>query len=202
MDAKRAHRMKRQIDAMIDSSKQDATGLSGASKGFLQSMRKALNETVRDVNLGYKNVNERLSLGIQTIEDLDSAVGSTDLGAVSANEGLGTQLRKIMSNYASRPALIDSLDKLDATAKTMGLEFADNLKDLALFSNVLDRRFGNVAKTSLGGTMEQAATMAMRGDKVGMIGKVFGKAAEKMSNVSDLNAFEAMEALLKEGEQP
>lgn len=201
-DALRIHKLKRQMDAMIDSSKKSASGLSNAGKGFLMAMRKSFNDTIRPIHQGYAEVNDTLSKALQTIDDLDSSVGSLSLTGKSASEGLGTRLRSLMSNYTSRASLIDSLDQLDGTAAELGGNFPDDLKDLAMFANTLDERFGAVAKTSLAGQGEQVAAQLLRGDKIGLAGKLFGKGVEKVRGVSDLNAFESLEALLSEGTTP
>jgi len=201
-DALRAHKLKRQLDILIDFNKKSAEGLTDAGKKVLKSVRHELNQSIRAVDKDYANVNDTLSQSLDAFDQLDNAVGTIDIFGERSDAALGTRLRTLTSNYASRQKLENALDAIDNTVKNLGGIFNDDLYDLNMFANELDRRFGAVAKTSLAGQVEQATARAVReGPTRSMWEKgaeVAGKAAEKARGINDFNAFESLDALIIE----
>lgn len=211
VDALRFHHLKRMTDSLIDSSKKGATGLTGAGDRFLKRMRKGFNDSLREQlpdPSAYASVNDILSTSIDAINDIDNAVGTIDIASVNAQMGIGTKLRSLMSKAQNRQKLVDALAKLDKQSEYLGGYFPEDLSQLAKYADVLDERFGAnlTASTSFGGELAKAANQVTQGGArsagIGIIGKMFKGGADKVRGVSDLNAFEALESLLKEGNQP
>lgn len=200
-DALRAHKLKRQLDIMIDFNKKSAAGLTDAGRNVLKDIRRELNNSVRAVDPDYARVNDVLSQSLDSLGSLDKAVGSIDIFGTGANKALGTRMRALLSNQQGRVKIENALNSIDDVVANLGGKFDDNVKDLVMFSDALDDRFGTMAKTSLAGQTEQAVRQAMdQGVQRSMMQKgaeIIGKGTEKLRGVNDFNAFESMTDLLK-----
>jgi hypothetical protein len=228
VDALRAHNLKRQIDALVDWNKTPQRGLTASGQNVLKDVRYAINQSLRNADPQYARVNDVLSRSLQLFDELDSATASkiTVAKTLSDSRGLGTELRKLFSNYQSRQDLDNAIRSMDALAKEFGTSpsrevghyrpgaptasttptFNDSIVDLARFANVLDERFGATAKTSFQGVTEQAVKHGMRAATMGPIsaaGQAIGeevmKRASSMRGVNDYSAYRSMEDLLKKG---
>lgn len=199
-DAFRAHKLKRQLDNLIDFNKKSAQGLTKAGKDFAKSIRFELNSAIRDVNPQYAKINDELSASIQAMEAFQKRLGpSIDIFDKGAAAAVGQDLRGLLSNRKSRVGLENAVNSIDETAKALGGNFDVNVKNLARFANILDDRFGAVADTSLKGEVTGAITQAARG-KAGAIDLATQKAAElaeKLRGVNDKNALNTLTKILK-----
>jgi hypothetical protein len=201
-DALRFHKLKRQLDDMIDFKKKGAQGLSKAGEGVLKDLRAELNNSVRAVSPEYAKVNDILSSSLDMFDNLQKSAGtSIDLFGQGGGKALGTRLRSLMSNQQNRINLENSLSKLDDVAKNLGGRFNDDIGDLVRFANALDDRFGATARTSFRGDIEAANVQSLRGgvprtafEAAAAVGE---KGLEKLRGVNDFSAFNAMDDLLK-----
>lgn len=209
--ALRAHKLKRQLDTMLDYNKKSAGGLTDAGKNVAQSMRRSLNDAVRAVDPDYAAVNDTLSKSLGGMNDFERILGpSIDIWAPGSNKAIGQDLRGLLSNRKSRVKLENAVGQIDDLAKELGGNFNDNLGDLVVFSKTLDDQFGAAARTSLAGEMEAAGERTARklasGDVKGAaFDATFGAAAKKvkdMRGVNDQQAFRAIDALLKRNKSP
>jgi len=200
-DALSAHMLKRQFDTLIDFNKAPQQGLKGEGMRVLKDMRKQLNTIIREADDEYAKVNDTLSKSLDAINSLDDSVGSIDIFSEGADKALGTRLRALMSNQQGRIKMENAVNSVSDAAEALGGKFNDDLKDLAMFSNALDERFGAVAKTSFSGQTEQAARqVASQGIKSSIYqqaGEIASKGVEKARGINDFNAFNAMEELIK-----
>ena len=201
-DAVRMHKLKRQIDKMLDYRASSFGGLTDAGKGVAYDIRKALNDTLRDASPSYAEVNDRLSASLGAIEDIDRSMGSVDISGVEASTGVGSRLRALLSNQQGRAAMQASLNNLEASAETLGIKLNDDVKSLVMFADALDSRYGTTAKTSLAGQQaqagEQIARQAAAGDTSGIGINVITSGLKKAFGKSELDATEAMRDLLSE----
>lgn len=201
-DALRFHKLKRQLDDMIDFKRKGNQGLSKAGEGVLRDLRSSLNNSIREVSSDYAKVNDTISKTLDMFDSLQQSAGtSIDIFGKGGNKALGTKLRTLMSNTQNRINLENSLESLDGIAKSMGGRFNDDIGDLVRFANALDDRFGTTARTSFRGNIEAANVQAMR-DGVPRTAfeaasKFTEKGLEKLKGVNDFNAFNAMDDLLK-----
>lgn len=200
-DAMRFHRLKRQLDKMIDFRKKSAGGLTDAGKGVLKDLRRSLNDSLRAADQDYARVNDTLSSGLTALDDFQQASGrSIDIFGEGSSKAIGTNMRSLMSNRQTRVNLDNALNQLEDTAKSLGGVFDDNVKDLVMFADGIEDVFGATARTSLKGELESALKQTgQQGVKATAAQKVVEKAAEgaeKLRGINEFNAFEAMSDLL------
>ena len=204
VDALRAHKVKRQLDDLIDFRKKSSGGISEKGRNFAKAIRAALNQSVRDVSPRYAELNDRMSMSIRAMDDFDSAMGAQiDMFADSANTAVGTNLRKLLSNYAVRGKMLDAVQQLDDAAKELGGEFSDNLYDLTNFAKSMDVNIGTNVRGSFAGetktAVAQGVTEAVASPKMAMFRRVADKGAqmyEESRGVNPDNAYRALESLI------
>lgn len=201
-DALKAHRLKRQIDALIDFQKKSPIGLTEKGRSFAKSVRFSLNSAIRDVSPAYARVNDQLSTALDAMNEFQRALGpSIDIAKQGAEKAVGTDLRGLLSNRKTRIKLENSINNLDGAAKALGAEFKVNIKDLNQFANTLDDKFGATARTSLKGEVESVGRRLSQG-KSGAVDIVIGEAAKKaeqLRGINEKNALDTMQKLLKRG---
>jgi hypothetical protein len=200
-DALRMHKLKRQLDRMIDFRKKSAGGLTDAGKGVLRDIRTSLNQAIRSVNPDYARVNDIMSSSLTALDDFQKAAGTTiDIFGPGSDAIIGQKMRTLMSNNVGRINLENSVNQLNSVAAGLGAKFGDDIKDLASFANSIEDRFGVAAQTSLKGDIEGVITRAgQQGAKATLVQAVAGKVAkgaEKLRGINDLNAFRAMADIL------
>lgn len=205
-DALRFHKLKRQLDNIIDFKKKSAGGLSDAGRNVLKGLRASLNDSIREVNPDYARVNDVLSSSLTALDDFQKVAGtSIDIFGEGSAKAIGQDMRGLMSNRKSRVRLENSVNALDKVASDLGATFGDDIKDLALFANSIEDRFGAVAQTSFKGEIESAINRAgQQGAKATALQagvERVAKGAEKLRGVNDLNAFRAMRDILRTQEQ-
>ena len=227
-DALRAHNLKRQIDALVDYQKTPQKGLTQSGENILKDVRRALNDALRTSDPDYARVNDIISQSLQLFDQLDSATASkiTVKKTLSDSRGMGTELRKLFSNYQSRQDLDVAIRSMDDLAKKFAStsesrqlgpylggprsmtapNFNDSIVDLARFANVLDDKFGTVAKTSFEGAGARAVKFGMQAAQGGVTQAAARGAGEKaidvlnrMRNIDEYNAYRSIEELLKRG---
>lgn len=201
LDALRAHKLKRQLDNMIDFRKKSAGGLTEAGRKVAKSVRKSLNNAIRDVSDDYADVNDILSQSITTLDDFQKVLGpSIDVFKVGAEKAIGQDLKGLLSTRKTRIKLENSVNDLDSTAKSLGGKFNDDISDLVSFAEILDDQFGAIAKTGFKGQIGSAVKQAARG-REGIKEAVIEKgveAIEKARGINEQNAFKSIKELLKE----
>jgi len=203
-DALRLHKLKRQLDNMIDFKKKSPIGLTDAGKKVLKKVRASLNESLRATNPDYADVNDILSESLTSLDDLDNAVGTIDIFGKGSNKAIGQKMRALLSNQQGRIKLENALDGVEDTVTSLGGKFDDNVGDLVMFSDALNNRFGTTAKTSFAGQITQGVEEGARripslATKAGIAAggaKLAGKGLEKLRGVNDFKAFESLNNLL------
>lgn len=203
-DALRFHKLKRQIDNMIDFRKKSAGGLSDAGRNVLKDIRSSLNESIRGSSSEYARVNDIMSQSIGALDDFQNVAGSSiDIFGKGSNAAIGQDLRGLMSNRKSRIKLENALDGVEETAKNLGGKFSDDVKDLVLFANGLEDRFGAIAETSFKGEIEsairQAGTQGLASATKEKAFKAASERANRLRGINDFNAFKSMGDLIKKG---
>lgn len=209
VDALRFHNLKRQIDAIVDYGKSGKEGIPASGERLLKSIRRSLNESLRQVDPEYARVNDTISTSLKVFDDIEDSVGTKiDIFGPSADRAVGQQLRRLFSNTQARVAMEDALKQLDDVSRQFGGDFNNSAYDLAQFATNLDKRFGAVAETSLQGVMEsavnrgaQAATQGATMTVTQMAADFLKKKANEARGISDYNAMRAMEELLKRNAQ-
>lgn len=210
-DALRFHKLKRQLDELIDYRKSMQGGLTSSGRTVLKDVRRSLNDSLRLVNDDYARVNDVMSDVLTVFDDLDSVSGSrTNIFEAAAGQKLGQEFRKLFSNYGVRSDMVGALESLDKAASKYGGKFNDSVMDLAMFANALDTRFGPVAETSFRGEIlsaskkSQAEDAARRAAEQGLTRTVMDKvmgAYQEARGVNDEKAYGIMEQLLRRNGQ-
>jgi hypothetical protein len=202
IDAFRAHRVKRQIDSMIDFNKKSSEGLTESGRRFAKAVRASLNDSIREVSPKYAKVNDDLSMSIQALNAVEDSIGRRiDLFDTGANQAMGTEMRKLLSNYGTRQTLNNSLNQLDSAATNLGGTFNTNYRELNRFANVLDKRFGSVAENSFKGNIDSALDLnRLRSTSVkeAVVEKGLSAIADKFGP-NDQKALNVMNELLARG---
>lgn len=156
MDAYELHRMKRYIDEVVTHGK-NADGLSGKVEVVLKRLRKNLDTALDNKFEDYDAVNTQYADTITAIDDLQTATGSKiDIFSDSADKGIGTIMRRILSNATSRTEVLDAINNIDKASRRYGYDLDDDLLTQVLFVDELDRVFSPLARTSFQGQINQA----------------------------------------------
>lgn len=199
-DALRAHKLKRQLDTMIDFRSKESQGLTESGEKVAREIRTALNDAIRAVNDDYARVNDVLYKALGARDDLQRAIGpSIDLRAEGADKALGQELRNILSNNKSRVRIENALNTLDTTARELDGVFDDDIGAMIVFNRTLEDKFGATARGSLEGVQTSAFDRAMQG-REGIKQMAIDKAAktvEEMRNINDRQAFRVLDQLIK-----
>ena len=199
-DALRAHKLKKQLDSLIDYNKKAKDGLTDAGRNIAKSVRKSLNDAIREVDDDYMRVNDELSKSIGAMDDFEKVLGpSIDIWSDGAGKAIGQDLRGLLSNRKSRVKLENAMKGIDETARELGGVFDDDLGDLVVFAKTLDDKFGATARNSFSGEIQSGVKNAFRG-KEGAKDAVIDYVAKKVDearNVNDEYAFRSLDELLK-----
>lgn len=198
-DALRAHRIKRQIDTMIDFRKKEPKGLTESGEKFAESIRRALNQSIREVNPQYAKVNDDLSRALKSMNAFkDSMPRKVSFFDDNLEEAVGQDLRKILSNYSNRQGIINSIKSLDDTSKFFGGDFETDVNKLVLFNNTLDDRFGATARSSFKGDIE-SAIRSLRPTEIikEKASQAVIDAINGLRQANDEKAFNSMQELLR-----
>lgn len=201
-DAWRAHKVKTQIDKMIDYKKASLRGLTPTGQKFAKAMRSALNDEIREVSPRYAQVNDQLSGIIKTFEDLQTAVGpNANIFASNADESLGRVFRTLWSKNQKRDVLKQAVDNLENTAQNMGIKFNTNIKDLSQFAVTLEDSFGDVARTGFKAEVASGVNLGMDPKMAALkyAGEKVGEQVAKFRNINDTERFNVMTKILQRG---
>lgn len=198
-DALRAHRIKRQIDTMVDFRKKESKGLTESGENFAKTIRRSLNDSIREVNPQYARVNDELSRALESMNAFkDSMPRKVSFFDGNIEEAVGQDLRKILSNYSSRQGIVNSIKGLDDTAKFFGGEFDTDVNKLVLFNNTLDDRFGATARGSFKGEIESGIRTLRPTELIKeKASQAVIDSINKLRQVNDEKAFDSMQELLR-----
>lgn len=199
-DALRAHRIKRQIDTTVDFRKKVSGGLTDSGENFAKSVRRSLNDSIREVNPHYANVNDELSRALNSMNTFKDAMPrKVSFFADNIEEAVGQELRKLLSNYGKRQELRNSIKTLDDTSKHFGGEFDVDVNKLVQFNNTLDNRFGATARGSFKGEIESANIRSLRPTEIlkDKASQAVIDSINQLRQIDDEKAFDSMQKLLK-----
>tara|TARA_R110002126_G_scaffold16975_1_gene67160 strand:+ start:2631 stop:4721 length:2091 start_codon:yes stop_codon:yes gene_type:complete len=200
-DAYGVHTAKRYIDTQVDYGKRRANPLTQQAERVVKKLRRNLNTALGDEFPQYREANTKFSESLQALEDIQDAVGKkVNFESDRAGEAFGTALRKVLSNYASRNTIIDSIDRVETIAKKYGLKIKDDLMTQIIFVNEIDRMFGAVAKGSLKGVFEQGLRKGSdfaRSSAAEKAVMLVGRAGEAVRGINEENAIKAIEEILR-----
>jgi hypothetical protein len=201
-DGYRIHTAKRWIDNQVEYGKKSAGGLLGDTERAVKGLRRDLNESLRSASPEYAEANTKYSDALNALDSLKTSIGSkVDLDGQFVDKALGTEARKLLSNYQARVNMLTALDDLETVAKRYGMKINDSVANQILVANEIDRMFGAVAEGSFKGQIEQALTTgvkAARGNVVDAALDLAKGAIDRTRGINDKNAVAALRKLLNE----
>lgn len=205
VDALRAHKLKRQLDEMIDYKKSGQGMLTPTGERVAKSVRRSLNDSIREVSDDYARVNDTLSQSLDAINDFSDVLGpSINPFGEGAAKAVGNDLRGLLSNRKTRTKLENAVTQLDDVAKNLGGDFQDDIGDLVNFNGILQSRFGSTKRQSfageIGSEVKRTGQQLMQG-RGGLVERGLeeaGNIVEKARKINDQEAFKAVNKLLKE----
>lgn len=220
-DAYELHRLKRYIDENVSYGKA-GEGLTGRTEGVIKKLRSGIDSAL-DTNFPeYDRVNTRYSETRGLLDELNRLVssGSGD-ESVNFEKGLGTLLRRVLSNARSREPMLDLVSSMDSMAKKYsgpgkGIvpyegrpqgrlapaapELEDDILTQVLFADELDRTFGTNARTSLQGdvgkVIDRGVDVAAGGTLYGALADVAKAGIDKARGINEEGAMKAMRRLV------
>lgn len=205
VDALRAHKLKRQLDEMIDYKKSGQGMLTPTGERVAKSVRRALNDSIREVDADYARVNDTLSQSLDAINDFSDVLGpSINPFGENAFKAVGNDLRGLLSNRKTRTKLENAVTQLDRTAKELGGDFKDDIGDLVNFNGILQSRFGSTKRQSFAGEIGSEAARVGKQAAQGRSGmrdiaiEKTGEVVDKARNINDQEAFKSINRLLRE----
>lgn len=159
-DAYNVHKFKRAIDNMVVYG-DEKSSLNGTVERTVKKLRNGL-DTVLDNNFeAYNKANQDYSTTIKALGDIREAAGKrlkfNDDGAGSQ---LGVLSRGMLSTNKSKQQITNAILGLQDTANNYGANSKADFKNLVMFDNELDRRFGSHAPRSFGGEIQKSAATA------------------------------------------
>ena len=223
-DAYDLHRIKRYIDENVSYGK-SGEGLSGQVVNIIKRLRRGIDNALDTEFPRYNRVNTEYAETREVLDEVRRLVGSgSGQESVNFEKGLGTLLRRTLSNARSREPMLDLVSQMDNMAQrysrsggtqlvpyraTEGAlsvgskELDDDILTQVLFADELDRVFGTNARTSLLGDTTKAAE---RGAEA--IGRLSSQnvletmmeggrwAMDRVRGINEENAMEALKELL------
>ena len=195
-DAYSLHKMKQYIDEVVSYGK-NQKGLGGKTENVLSSLRSDISELLNSNFEHYSKANKDYSETINAINTIKSVSPRFDPRNLSKGY-LGTQMRKLTSNYANKDDMLDAINVIDQLAVKHGGVYGDNILTLNMLVDELNTVFGAQARTSIEGVFTKGAKQAARGDiKEVAIDKAVDL-AEDARGINEEGAFNAIKALLSE----
>lgn len=185
-DAASLHALKGQLDALINYRRSAANKLTPDGEKVVKALRREINTVLREASPEYARANDIVSKGLDAFERFDDATASgVKIFEETANKTIGTELRKVFSNYTNRVDIQNAVGNLEQVAKdfakggdskavvqfsgqvkgprqTQTPDFDLNAYDLVRFASAMDDRIKPVAQKSFAGEMGSAVERGVR----------------------------------------
>ena len=195
------HELKQLIDNSVSWGKGSSSRLTSDGESLVKGLRGEINKLLQDNSPSYKAANKQYATAIGALKELDDATGSKIdvLGDDFDPVKIGLESRKLMSNYNSAPDLDAAFKTIEGASKHFGYDDKLNMPKLALFSSILDTRFGKIstARESFGGNLEAANRIGQKDTHTGLIDLGIMAAKKGHDKYKNINDKQAMEDLLK-----
>lgn len=199
-DAYDVHRLKRFIDEHVEYGKK-ATGLGGKTERIITKLRHNLDAALDSAFPEYNAVNTQFFDATKALEEFQEAAGkSINLFGDNSDKALGTLSRRLMSNYQNRVKLLDSMKRVEDTARKYGGQFDDDVMSQVLFMDELDSMFGATARASLQGETQKGVQNAAKVMGQGALANsvdAAGTILERARGINRENAIKSMKEILR-----
>lgn len=194
MTAYEVHQFKKFIDEQVSYGKVQE-GLSGKAESMVKDLRYNLNKMLGDEFPEYGALNKTYSESIDAINELQRLVPRIDLSSDAAAKQVGTLLRRLDSQAASKGQVEAMVGALDDLGNKYGGSFTDDVRTQVKFAFELDKMFGTSQSGSFSGQIGEALANSPRTSTAAS--ELARIAAEKLRGVNQQAAFESMQELLK-----
>ena len=196
MTALEVHQFKKFLDQQVDYGKNPATniGLARETESVVKELRRNLNKMLGDEFPEYGALNKTYSESIDAINELQRLVPRVNLSSDAAAKQVGTLLRRLDSNAASKGQVEEMVGALDDLGNKYGGSFTDDVKTQVKFAFELDKIFGTTRSGSMSGQIGEALANSPRTSTAAS--ELARIAAEKLRGVNQQAAFESMQELL------
>jgi hypothetical protein len=195
-DALDLHNLKDYIYNNVEFAKNKDGNLRPKTEKVMKDISREINSLLGSNFEAYGKANAEYSETIGALSDMQKRAGSIDIYGDSAS-GLGSQLRKTLSNAPGREPLKEAVYKIDAVAKKYGANFEDDLKTQVDVVDDLEKIFNIRAPTSIGGEMDQTAQTIQSLAEKGATRTAFDKGFSLFKKPDDKRRKEAINSIRK-----
>jgi len=170
-DAFAIHQLKRMIDDGIQYGK-GYEGITGSAQQAIMDFRRGLDAKLDGKFPEYDAANTEYAATINALKEIEHAAGSgINLTSPGANSSLGQIARRITSNAVSRQKVANAYKQIQEVAEKYSANGQpllpghgngrNDIRQLMVFANELEKQFGSIADTSLLGQMGSGIRLAM-----------------------------------------
>jgi hypothetical protein len=169
-DLKSAHKLKKNLDEMIDASKLTEDGVPANTIRQVANMRARVNAELSKVP-EYASVNKELANVIQAMAPFEKYLKPGESWSdAKVVEVVGASMKNLASDSASASSLVQDLAAMEKYMRQAGIAFGDDPKALIRFRQTLSENFNVVtpsADGTVGRTVGSAAVSLALGNKFG-----------------------------------
>lgn len=200
IDAYDLHKFKKSLDQIIEFSKTSDKPITREAQSVLKQIRHSADSVLdsnfaayNEANTTFKNTNDFLEKAHEVLG------GKLDFLSSSADKAVGSKMRGLFSENASRQKLFDLLSSTEKVAAEHGIEVGASPARQAIMGNILEDLFGPPAVTGFKGSITKAVDAVGKGVKLvknPVMGglDIAGDALQKMQNISPEEKAKAVEA--------
>lgn len=192
-DAFAVHELKRFIDEKVAYGK-NADGLTGRTEGIIKKLRHNLDEILDNQFPDYDMANTAYSETIRALNNIQDIAGKRiDIYGPNSDKALGTLTRRLTGNAQSRQALLNSANEIENILRKNNIPIDDDLIGQLVFSNELDRVFGDLSQTSFRAEVSKGIGQAEIPTNARDLGlNIAQKGWRRVRNINDEQAYKAI----------
>lgn len=138
------------------------TPFTSKVKSDLSSIRSSMMNSVDNVSNGYSDLSKTWAVNKEALTEFAKSVGfKKPIEEITTSELMTAQvLRRLVSNAPAK--VQQSVDKIEALARSRGFSSDDNVYNQVLFDAMLQRVFPNTQLNSLAGQVESGTSASLR----------------------------------------
>lgn len=204
INADELHRVKKALSDRLSYDRRTATPLSGNSERLLKGVRSEINQKLRDMSDNYAKANDDFAKAASGLKPFEEALGRKfDPESARVENFTGTQLRKVLSNYANADELVDAVKNINDIANDFGGNFGNEIIPLVRLNSDLEGMLGSFAPQSLQGVVEKAGGVVGQRALGGMaeMAQAGMEAAKRRTSLWDAPVSQKVELINKLREQ-
>lgn len=169
-DLKSAHKLKKNLDLMIDASKLSESGVPGNTIRQIAKMRAKVNTQLSEV-AEYGAINKELANVIQAMAPFEKYLQTGQKWSdAKVSDVVGASMKDLASDSSSSVTLVQDLSTMEKYMREAGISFGDDPKALIRFRKTLAENFNmepNTVNTGAGRAVGSAAVSLSLGNTFG-----------------------------------